>query len=98
MSIFDFTSDVTSGSYIDTKGGFTSKNSAQLNSHSDTGNTDGSQNIESDQWDFEESIGNKISDGKAFGELWSCIVLSHVQAIQRKTAEVFVKIKTPVVC
>ena len=29
------------------------------------------------------------------GELWSRIVLSFVQAIQRKKAEVFVKMKTP---
>ena len=30
-------------------------------------NTDGSQHVESDQWDFEETIGDKISDGNAFG-------------------------------
>ena len=30
-------------------------------------NTDGSQNVESDQWGFEETIGDKISNGNVFG-------------------------------
>ena len=30
-------------------------------------NTDGSQNVESDHWDFEETIWDKICDGNAFG-------------------------------
>ena len=30
-------------------------------------NSEGDQNIETDQWDFEETIGDKISDGNAFG-------------------------------
>ena len=30
-------------------------------------NSEGSQNVETDQWDFEETIGEKINDGNAFG-------------------------------
>ena len=30
-------------------------------------NSESSQNIKTDQWDFEESIGDKISDRNAFG-------------------------------
>ena len=30
-------------------------------------NSDGSENVESDHGDFEETIGDKISDGNAFG-------------------------------
>ena len=29
-------------------------------------NSEGSHNVETDQWDFEETIGDKISDGNAF--------------------------------
>ena len=29
-------------------------------------NSDGSQNVETDQWDFEETNGDKITDGNAF--------------------------------
>ena len=29
-------------------------------------NTDGSRNVETDQWDFEETGGDKISDGNVF--------------------------------
>ena len=29
-------------------------------------NSDASQCVETDQWDFDETIGNKISDGNAF--------------------------------
>ena len=43
-----------------------------LSSSSDTDssvirNSKGSQNVESDQWYFEETIGDKISDGNSFG-------------------------------
>ena len=30
-------------------------------------NSEGSQYVETDQWDFEEMVGDKISDGNAFG-------------------------------
>ena len=30
-------------------------------------NTESSQNAETDQWEFEETIGDEISDGNAFG-------------------------------
>ena len=30
-------------------------------------NSEGSENVKTDQWDFEETVGDKISDGNAFG-------------------------------
>ena len=43
-----------------------------MSSDSDTdstiiSNTEGSQDVETDQWDFEETIGDKISNGNTFG-------------------------------
>ena len=40
-------------------------------------NTDGSQNVETDQWDFEETVGDKISDGNTFrGDCGGVLFLS----------------------
>ena len=44
-------------------------------------NSKGSQYVETDQWDFEETIGDKIMMETLSGELWSRIILSLMRAI-----------------
>ena len=63
------------------------------NSNSDTYstiiiNSEGSQNVETDQWNFEETIGEIIGDGNASGGIVKPYRFEPVRAIQRKKAEV----------
>ena len=51
-------------------------------------NSDGSQYVENDSWILKKLLETKLAMETLSGELWSCIVLSLVQAIQRKNAEV----------
>ena len=71
MLIFDFANDVTSGIHVDANSSFTPRNSAcrariQILIPPSFA-TDGSQNVETDNWGFEETIGDKICDGNTLG-------------------------------
>ena len=96
---FDFTSDVTSWSFIDSKGGFTERNNAcrariQILIPSFLANPKILRMLKLINGILEEWLERKLVIETLSGEMWSCNVLSLVRAIQRKKGTVLLKMKT----